>query len=137
VERLNNKIKCRDFWMPFAPSILSEEVSRYVINGKNTFAPYMAITFDSTPLARDHFPAAVHPRDFTMRPQVVTKDWNPQYHAILSAFMKRTGVGGVLNTSFNLHGEPNVSAPEDAIKTVRNSGLDYVVIGKVLFRKRS
>jgi carbamoyltransferase len=137
VERLNNKIKCRDFWMPFAPSILSEEVSRYVINGKNTFAPYMAITFDSTPLARDHFPAAVHPRDFTMRPQVVTKDWNPQYHAILSAFMKRTGIGGVLNTSFNLHGEPNVSAPEDAIKTVRNSGLDYVVIGKVLFRKRS
>jgi carbamoyltransferase len=97
----------------------------------------MAITFDTTPLAREHFAAAVHPRDFTMRPQVVHPDWNPQYYAILSAFMKKTGIGGVLNTSFNLHGEPVVSTPQDAIRTVRNSGLEYVVIGSFLFRKRS
>jgi carbamoyltransferase len=137
IERLNTKIKCRDFWMPFAPSILSEAISKYIVNEKDISAPYMAMTFDATPLAREHFPAAVHPRDFTMRPQVVTRDWNPQYHAIISAFYRRTGIGGVLNTSFNLHGEPNVSTPEDAIRTVCNSGLEHVVIGSIFFRKRS
>lgn len=137
IERLNSKIKCRDFWMPFTPSILQEALPNYILNHKNTFAPYMAITFDTTQLARSHFAAAVHPRDFTMRPQEVVAKWNPDYHAILSEFKARTGIGGVLNTSFNLHGEPNVSTPEDAIRTVRQSELDYVVIGKRLFRKRS
>lgn len=137
IERLNSKIKCRDFWMPFTPSLLVEDMPRYAINPRNTFAPYMAITFDTTPLARRHFAAAVHPRDFTMRPQAVLPDWNPDYHRLISKFREETGIGGVLNTSFNLHGEPNVSTPEDAIRTVRNSGLDYVLVGHVLFRKKS
>lgn len=136
IERLNAKIKCRDFWMPFTPSIRAEDLPVYIDNPKKTFAPYMAITFDTTALARQHFAAAVHPRDYTMRPQEVLADWNPEYHAILTAFKARTGIGGVLNTSFNLHGEPNVSTPEDAIRTVRNSGLDYVLIGARLFRKK-
>jgi len=136
IERLNSKVKCRDFWMPFTPSILAEEMGRYIANPKNVFAAYMAITFDSTPLARRHFAAAVHPRDFTVRPQAVTAEWNPDYHRLISKFRDKTGIGGVLNTSFNLHGEPNVSTPEDAIRTVRHSGLDYVLIGRILFHKR-
>lgn len=136
IERLNAKIKCRDFWMPFTPSIRAEDLPDYIDNPKKIFAPYMAITFDTTALARRHFAAAVHPRDYTMRPQEVIAAWNPEYHAILTAFKARTGIGGVLNTSFNLHGEPNVSTPEDAIRTVRNSGLDYVLIGRRLLRKR-
>jgi carbamoyltransferase len=136
IERLNSKIKARDFWMPFTPSILSERLGDYIENDNEIFAPYMAITFDTTPLAKNHFTAAIHPRDFTMRPQQVLKEWNPGYHAILSAFDEITGIGGVLNTSFNLHGEPNVGSPEDAIRTVENSGLDYVVIENYLFRKR-
>lgn len=136
IERLNSKIKCRDFWMPFTPSVLDEDLSKYALNPRDLFAPYMAITFDSTPLARKHLAAAVHPRDFTMRPQAVTRNWNPEYHRLISAFRAKTGIGGVLNTSFNLHGEPNVSTPEDAIRTVRNSGLEYVLIGHALFRKR-
>jgi len=137
IERLNNKIKCRDFWMPFTPSLLEEEITRYVVNPKEIFAPYMAITFETTPLARRHFAAAVHPRDFTMRPQAVLQDWNPAYHSLIRQFHDITGIGGILNTSFNLHGEPNVSTPEDAIRTVRASGLDYVLIENTLFRKKS
>lgn len=136
IERLNSKIKCRDFWMPFTPSLLAEEMDRYVVNPRGVFAPYMAITFDSTPLARQHFAAAVHPRDFTVRPQAVVEEWNPDYHRLIAKFRDLTGIGGLLNTSFNLHGEPNVSTPEDAIRTVRNSGLDYVLIENILFRKK-
>lgn len=135
IERLNSKIKCRDFWMPFTPSLLAEEFPRYVVNPKNIFAPYMAITFDTTELAKRHFAAAVHPRDFTMRPQAVLAAWNPGYYNLIRQFRDLTGIGGVLNTSFNLHGEPNVSTPEDAIRTVRNSGLEFVLIENFLFRK--
>lgn len=137
IERLNSKIKCRDFWMPFTPSILEEDLHKYIVNPKNIIAPYMAITFETTELARAHFPAAVHPRDFTMRPQAVSSNWNEGYHNLIKAFKKLTGISGVLNTSFNLHGEPNVSTPEDAIRTVINSGLEYVLIGQTLFHKKT
>ena len=137
IERLNSKIKCRDFWMPFTPSILAEDMQRYIVNPRNTFAPYMAITFETTSLAREHFSAAIHPRDFTMRPQAVLGSWNPDYFRIISKFRDKTGIGGILNTSFNLHGEPNVSTPEDAIRTVRGSGLDYVLIEHFLFHKKN
>lgn len=136
VERLNSKIKCRDFWMPFTPSLLAEDMQKYVVNPRNMFAPYMAITFETTSLAREHFSAAIHPRDFTIRPQAVLESWNPDYYRIISKFRDKTGIGGILNTSFNLHGEPNVSTPEDAIRTVRGSGLDYVIVGNVLFHKK-
>ena len=80
--------------------------------------------------------AAVHPRDFTMRPQEVIKDWNPSYHDLISKYKEKTGMSGLLNTSFNLHGEPNVSSPSEAIKTVLDSGLEYVLINNYLFQKK-
>jgi carbamoyltransferase len=133
---INEAIKCRDFWMPFTPSILEEEMPRYIQNHDRVFAPYMCITFDSTPGARRDLKAALHPKDFTVRPQCVVKSWNPGYHEIISEFKKLTGIGGVLNTSFNLHGEPNVCSPADAIYTLDNSGLNFLAMGSYLLAKR-
>ena len=81
--------------------------------------------------------AALHPYDFTARPQVVYPDWNPHYYQLLSAFKKLTGVGAILNTSFNLHGEPNVCSLDDGLRTLEKSGLKHLVLGSYLFSKRS
>ncbi|MDA1194386.1 MAG: hypothetical protein O2894_04310 [Planctomycetota bacterium] len=136
IDRINEKIKKRDFWMPFTPSVLAEDLDEYVTKPLDMFAPYMCITFDSTAKAQRELPAALHPRDRTVRPQEVTAAYNPGYHAILRAYKRRTGVSAVLNTSFNLHGEPNVSSPQDAIRTMDDSGLDALVLGSYWLRKR-
>ncbi len=133
---INDAIKSRDFWMPFTPSILEEDMPRYIVNHDRIFAPYMCITFDTTAEARKDLIAAIHPRDFTARPQCVKEDWNPDYYEIISTFKKLTGVGGVLNTSFNLHGEPNVCSPTDAIQTVDRSGLRHLAMGKFRLTKK-
>ena len=133
---INEAIKSRDFWMPFTPSILEEAMPKYIKNHDRIFAPYMCITFDSTPEARKDLKAALHPKDFTVRPQCVLRDWNPDYYEIIKKFMDLTGIGGVLNTSFNLHGEPNVCSPADAIHTLDNSGLNYLAMGSFLLQKR-
>lgn len=134
---INEAIKCRDFWMPFCPSILEEDMHRYIQNHEKIFAPYMCITFNSTKEARKDIVAALHPKDATVRPQCVTKSANPDYYRIISTFKELTGIGSVLNTSFNLHGEPNVCSPFDAIRTVDNSGLEYMAMNGFLFRKKN
>ncbi|MHB9011062.1 MAG: carbamoyltransferase C-terminal domain-containing protein [Ignavibacteriaceae bacterium] len=133
---INSSIKSRDFWMPFCPSIIEEDGHRYVKNYEKIFAPYMSITFDSTEEAKKDLKASMHPKDGTIRPQIVTKEWNPDYYEIISAFKKKTGIGGILNTSFNLHGEPNVCSPKDAIQTMDNSGLQYLTMNNYLFIKK-
>jgi len=136
VRTLNAAIKGRDFWMPFAPSILQEDAGRYIHNPKQIDASYMSIAFDSTGEARRDLSAAMHPYDQTMRPQVVQREWNPAYHQVISRFRDLTGTGAVLNTSFNLHGEPNVLTPDDALRTMEQSGLQYLVLGDCLLKKR-
>jgi carbamoyltransferase len=136
LQTINDAIKSRDFWMPFTPSILEEDVPRYVEGFERIFAPYMCITFNSTAEARKHLAAAIHPRDFTLRPQYVRKAWNPDYHELISEYKAETGMGGILNTSFNLHGEPNVCSPEDAIRTVDLSGLTHLALGSFLLEKK-
>lgn len=136
IELINSAIKNRDFWMPFTPSILEEDMPRYIINYQRIFAPYMCITFDTTLEARQDLTAAIHPRDKTARPQCVTKEFNAEYFQLILEFKKLTGIGGVLNTSLNLHGEPNVCSPDDAIYTLRNSGLRYLALGAYLIEKR-
>lgn len=74
---INEQVKNRDFWMPFAPSILTEWVNRYVAGIVKTPSPHMMIGFESTPLARTHLRAALHPYDLTMRPQMVTHEDAP------------------------------------------------------------
>ena len=135
IDRINQKIKNRDFWMPFTPSVLAEDLDEYVTKPLDLFAPYMCITFDSTERARREIPAALHPRDGTVRPQELTPAYNAGYYKILKAFKARTGVSAILNTSFNLHGEPNVGSPADAIRTMDNSGLDALVLGSYWIRK--
>jgi carbamoyltransferase len=135
VNRINEAIKSRDFWMPFAPSILAEDMARYVKKSERIFAPYMCIAFHSTPEAQRELRAAIHPTDLTLRPQAVTREWNPEYHEIIRTFKEQTGIGGVLNTSFNLHGEPIVCSPDDAISASDRSGLTHLVLGNTLLTK--
>ena len=133
---INKLVKMRDFWMPFAPSILEERKEDYIINPKIIDAKYMAIGFDSTPLAKKHLSAGLHPFDKTMRPQIVTKEDNYKYHSLISEFEKITGVGALLNTSFNIHGEPIVGSPYDAIDTLKRCGLKHLFMGDLLISKK-
>lgn len=135
IRQLNDSMKVRDFWMPFAPSIMAEYQTEYISNPKKIPAPYMMITFDSTPRGRNHFPAAMHPYDFTLRPQIVYRNDNPGYHRVLYEFRKLTGIGGVLNTSFNLHGYPIVLGPEAALDVFMKSGLRNLALGNYLVKK--
>lgn len=136
VRVINEQMKMRDFWMPFTPSILAKRAKDYVVNPKNVSAPYMILTFHSTEIARKHLKAAMHPYDFTLRPQIVEESWNPGYYKIIKEFEKITGIGGVLNTSFNLHGYPIVLGPQEAMHAFENSGLEYVALGNYLVSKK-
>lgn len=135
IEKINSSIKIRDFWMPFTPSILEEDIQKYIVNPKKIFAPYMSITFATKPLAHIDLAAAIHPRDKTIRPQCVKKEWNPIYYDLIKKFKIKTGISALLNTSFNLHGEPNVCSPEDAVSTFERSGLRYLILEKYLIIK--
>jgi len=133
VRTVNNAIKCRDFWMPFAPSVMSECADRYVHNPKGFTAPYMILAFDSRNTAE--VKAACHPEDGTIRPQIVTRSQNSSYHRILERFQEKTGRGALMNTSFNIHGEPIVSSPADAIDVMQRSGLMHLALGPFLISK--
>jgi len=135
VERINSMVKKRDFWMPFASSIMEEDADRYLINPKNVSSPYMMIAFDTTPLAAQHLIAGMHPRDHTIRAQIVSKKAAPDFHDLLAKYKSLTGVGGILNTSFNLHGHPIVSNPAEALKVVAESGLRYLAMENYLISK--
>lgn len=136
VKVINEQIKNRDFWMPFAPTILDYRMDDYLKNSKKVASPYMILSFNSTSLARNHMIAALHPSDFTLRPQVLTKRFNEKYYNLVKEFEKLTGIGGVLNTSFNLHGFPVVMGPHEALNTFKNSGLEYLAINDYLITKK-
>ena len=89
VRVINEAIKSRDFWMPFAPSVLEERSADYLGNPKRVRAPYMILSFDTTDRRRDLL-AAIHPFDGTVRPQQVSAEWNPSYHALLKEFERLT-----------------------------------------------
>lgn len=137
VEELNKSIKQRDFWMPFAPSVLKEKAGRYVKPSKNVSADFMMVGYDSTPEGARDLAAATHPRDGTIRPQIVSKAANPAYHRLLELFEQRTGRSGFLNTSFNLHGEPIVYGPDEAIDVLLRSGLRHLALDHHILSKAS
>jgi carbamoyltransferase len=137
IKIINSMIKCRDFWMPFATSMTDRQATECLINPKRIAAPYMILTFDSTERIRD-FKAGAHPYDLTVRPQVVYRDWNPSYYELIEEFERLSGKrGGVLNTSFNLHGHPLASSPADALDVFERSGLRYLAIENYLLKKES
>lgn len=135
VRDINEQIKSRDFWMPFAPSILSESMKKYVVNPKNIRAPYMILAFDTTDEGKEKIRASVHQYDLSARPHEVMKEHNPNYHRLIREFEKISGIGAVLNTSFNLHGYPIVCSPKDALYVFANSGLKFLALGNFLVSK--
>jgi len=135
---VNDYIKCRDFWMPFAPSMLDTAAPKYLkgYQPEKCKAPHMITAYAASELAVQQLRAALHQGDHTLRPQVVEQKANPDYYRLIQLFEAKTGVGSVLNTSFNLHGYPLVATPEQAIMTLENSGLKYLALGSFLITKK-
>lgn len=134
---LNRAIKGRDFWMPFAPSVLAERAADYYEKPKPAVSPYMMFAFRSKPARRALFSAAQHPYDFTTRPHEVSSAHNRGYFRLLKEFEARTGEGIVLNTSFNLHGEPMVYRAADAVDVFLRSGLERMTLANWWVEKRA
>ncbi|MGQ3672639.1 carbamoyltransferase C-terminal domain-containing protein [Xanthobacter sp. TB0136] len=135
IREINEMVKSRDFWMPFASSVAAEYADVYLKNPKSVAAPYMILSFDTTEAGGKLLKAGIHPYDRTCRPQVVTKEINPDYWDLIHRFAEHSGVGAVLNTSLNLHGLPLVHFPRDAVHVLKNSGLNWVAIGPYLVTK--
>jgi len=134
--KVNTIIKFREPYRPFAPSMLSEDVNSYIEQEKEIYPDrFMLITYPVRKEKQDVIPAVTHVNG-SSRIQAVYKEHNPRYWNVINAFKKKTGVGVVLNTSFNLKGEPIVNSPANAINTFLNSGIDLLVMENFLVRKR-
>lgn len=131
-DRVNSVIKFRENFRPFAPSILEEYTDEYFINA--TYTPYMEKAFSIRGEKRNLIPAVTH-FDGTGRLQTVRREVNPLFYELIDEFYKITGVPVVMNTSFNLQGEPIVCTPKDAIRTFYSSGLDALIIGNYIIEK--
>ncbi len=151
-KKLNLKIKYRESFRPFAPSVLDEDAQEYFDLEGNS--PYMLLVQDVVEKRRNELPAnyddlpikeklyylrsdlpAITHIDFSARIQTVHKDTNPRYHELLSSFKAATGCSVLVNTSFNVRGEPIVCTPEDAYRCFMRTEMDFLVIGNYLFEK--
>jgi len=137
IPRINAMIKNRDFWMPFAPVILDSCAGRYLKNHNGIDSPHMTIGFETTPEGYADLKAACHPADRTTRAQILRREQNPPLYGLLEEFQRRTGRGGLLNTSFNLHGSPIVRTVEQAYDVFVKSGMDAVLTDTLLIVKAS
>jgi carbamoyltransferase len=124
---VNDYIKVRDFWMPFAPTILDTDVKRY-LQFSSKYAPYMINAMKTTDLGSHHLRAAKHQKDSTVRAQILHKQDSKGYYKLIKKFKEITGIGALLNTSLNIHGEPLATTPEQLKNTVQNSMLKYVLV---------
>jgi carbamoyltransferase len=129
---LNHQLGRTEF-MPFAPAALASEAHRLFNNveGFRKTAEFMTITFDCADEMKKNCPAAVH-IDGTARPQLVSEGTNASFNRILRGYYERTGIPAVINTSFNMHEEPIVCSPADAIRAFLKGNLDYLAIGPFL-----
>ncbi len=125
-DRINAILKGREWFVPFAPAVLEEEAPSYW-EGPRDYR-YMTFSVEASEHAKRTVPAVVHV-DGTMRPEVVSPDFNPWLHSVLRAFKERAGVGVLINTSFNRHGLPIVGSPDDALEHLVQGWVDAVVIG--------
>lgn len=137
LHKINKAIKKRDFWMPFAPSILYDEKEKYIIDNNKMISHYMNMAHETKEIAKEDIIAAIHPFDFSARPQLVKKEFNKEYYDIIQKLNDEIGVGGILNTSFNLHGEPIVNTPKDALHTLLNSDIDYLVMENYIVNRKN
>lgn len=152
-KKLNLKIKYRESFRPFAPSVLAEDCAEYF--DYDGISPYMLLVhpvaekrrtpvpadYASFPLReklyyqRSDLPSITH-IDYSARIQTVHKDTNPRYYKLIDSFKELTGYGVIVNTSFNVRGEPIVSTPDDAYRCFMRTEMDYLVVGNFLFDKR-
>src|SRR5262249_54767343 len=125
-------------FMPFAPATLFEERHRCYdhVDGGQLAAQFMTITFDCTPFMKQTCPAAVHV-DGTARPQLVREDANPSFYRTIQEYYRLSGIPSVINTSFNMHEEPIVNTPGDAIRAFLQGNLDYLAINEFIVRHPS
>jgi carbamoyltransferase len=132
-EILNSKVKFRESFRPFAPSVIREEAAEYF--DISIDAPYMLLIPDVHPDKRSLLPAITHV-DGTARLQTVDAETNPRYHRLLKAFKNIAGVPVLLNTSFNVRGEPIVMSPEDAYSCFLRTGIDALVMGRFILTEK-
>ncbi|RMH01555.1 MAG: PqqD family peptide modification chaperone [Planctomycetota bacterium] len=133
VDRINAAIKKREAFRPFAPTVLAEEADAWFAGV--TPSPYMSLTVPVRPERAERIPAVVHV-DGTARIQTLAPGENEPFRAVIEAFRARTGLPLVLNTSFNIRGEPLVETPADALRSFLDSDLDLLVLEDRLVRKR-
>lgn len=153
-KKLNLKIKYREGFRPFAPSVLAEDVNEYFECPSES--PYMLLVhnvnkerrnafpenYNQLPLMdklyflRSDLPSITHV-DYSARIQTVHSETNPRYHSLISDFKAKTGYGVIVNTSFNVRGEPIVCTPEDAYRCLMRTEMDYLVIGNFIFDKKN
>ena len=152
-KKLNLKIKYRESFRPFAPTVLEEDNSKYF--DINTPSPYMLLVADVRKELRNNIPAdyyelplrerlyinrskipAITHIDFSARIQSVSKETNPRYWTLINKFKEKTGYGLIVNTSFNVRGEPIVCTPTDAYRCFMRTEMDYLVMGNYVFDKR-
>ena len=129
---INARVKFREGFRPFCPSILWEKKEEYMENVRDEF--FMITSFTCKPEKRDRVPAVVH-ADATMRPQTVKKSFNERYWNLINEFGALTGEYLLLNTSFNIKNEPIVNHPREAIRCFYDNGLDYLVMGDCILSK--
>jgi carbamoyltransferase len=149
---LNLKVKQRESFRPFAPSVLREDVHDWFEIDSDS--PYMLLVadvhgrhritmteeqqklfgIDKLNIPRSEIPAVTHV-DYSARVQTVHEETNPRYHALISEFKARTGCPVIVNTSFNIRGEPIVCTPEDAFRCFLGTGIEVLVVGNCFLRK--
>lgn len=133
-DRVNKQVKHREPWRPFAPSMLEEAVSRYV--KASTDSPFMILAFDVQDDQHDALISATHV-DGSCRPQTVNRHTNERYWTLIKQFEELTGIAAILNTSFNVDGQPIVNTPHEAIDTFLRCGLEVLAIGDYLVHKHN
>ncbi|MCP4093235.1 MAG: hypothetical protein GY747_07280 [Planctomycetes bacterium] len=133
IRRINSAIKKREAFRPFAPTVLAEQAEAWF--DRVSPSPYMSLTVPVRADKAAQIPAVVHV-DGSARIQTLERDAHPRYYALIEAFAERTGVPMVLNTSFNIKGEPIVETPREAAWSFLRSELDLLVLGPRLFRRR-
>ncbi|MBD3155412.1 MAG: hypothetical protein GF368_02030 [Candidatus Aenigmarchaeota archaeon] len=126
---VNKRVKHREPFRPFAPVVTYEDYMDYF--EAKTQVPFMLFVYPVRKNKRKLIPAVTHV-DGTGRLQTIRKDWNPRYYQIIKEFEKLSGVPVLLNTSFNIRGEPIVCTPEDAYRCMMGTGIDYMVIDRFL-----
>lgn len=133
-DKLNLEVKHRESWRPFCPSLPIEAFERYF--GEDHDSDFMILAFPVREEARDLIPAVVHV-DGSARPQTVRKEANPRFHALLEAFGARSGHPVLVNTSFNIQGEPIICTPAQALRCFGGTGIDVLVLNDFIVAKPS